>query len=397
MSGKRTATLVAIYLLQCLFCITLDAKAQKNGFRGGSKSYEIHVEASPIGTNLHYKLPESKVKAASKQDWLVDNDNAEMIALNSPVLATVNVKHPKFSMKGQWPGYTTNFKLPEDVSVASKRHDFSKSNHVKHQKIGSSAEKYNAILSQSGDQASGEEAKADKEPVGSGVVLSKVAERFFKQRKRGKNLRRGGGLGMLNISRLLFPIARLRNIDMKNPHVSKAMKGVIKRARKVVDEAKMVLNDAASFITGVRKLVKVTKEHKKMTKASAVVKETETGSKSFPKNVLKQELSLSQEKLSRNDTGRIKSVKLHQHSQQSHLFNQKYNREERQQKEGKGRLEQGARSVKGVSKRSYHDSSEAEKARGKEKEKRVKRRELPDTLESILYTIRGLKNLLKYH
>lgn len=397
MSGIRTASLIAIYLLQCLFYITLDAKAQKNGFRGGSKSYEIHVEASPIGTNLHYELPESKVKAASKQDWLVDNDNAEMIALNSPVLATVNVKHPKFSMKGQWPGYTTSFKLPEDVSVASKRHDFSKPNHVKHQKIGSSVEQYNAILSQSGDQASGEDAKADKEPVGSGVVLSKVAERFFKQRKRGRNLRHGGSLGMLNISRLLLPIARLKNIDMKNPHVSKAMKGVIKRARKVVDEAKMVLNDAARFITGVRKLVKVTKEHKKMTKASVVVKETEeAGSKSFPKNVSKQELSLSQEK-SGNDNGRIKSVKLHHQSLQSHLFNQKYNRREGQEKEWKGRLDQGARSVKGMSKRSYHDSSEAEKAQGKEEGKKIKRRELPDTLESILYTIRGLKNLLKYH
>lgn len=98
MDGK-TSSVITLWLT----CLILIAEGQKNGFRGGSKSYEIHVEANSIGTNLHYKLPESKVKAASKQDWQVDNDNAEMLAMNSPILATVNVKHPKFSMKGQWP------------------------------------------------------------------------------------------------------------------------------------------------------------------------------------------------------------------------------------------------------------------------------------------------------
>ena len=92
------------FVAVCLLNLLLETDAQKNGFRGGSKSYEVHVEASQMGTNLHYELPESKVKAASTKDWLVDNDNTEMLAMNSPILATVNVKHPKFSMKGQWPG-----------------------------------------------------------------------------------------------------------------------------------------------------------------------------------------------------------------------------------------------------------------------------------------------------
>ena len=95
-----------------------------NGFRGGSKSYAIKVEANSVGTNLQYELPEAKVKAAPPNDWFVDNDNAEMtLAMNSPILATLQVKHPKFSMKGQWPGYKFSFKPPDEVT-STKKHDF---------------------------------------------------------------------------------------------------------------------------------------------------------------------------------------------------------------------------------------------------------------------------------
>ena len=98
--------------------------AKESGFRGGAKSYAIKVEANTIGTNLQYELPESKVKAASPNDWLVDNDNAEMtLAINSPVLARISLKHPKFSMKGQWPDYKVSIKPPQDVT-STKKHEF---------------------------------------------------------------------------------------------------------------------------------------------------------------------------------------------------------------------------------------------------------------------------------
>lgn len=113
-----------LILLWWLFNDFGEVLAKKSGFRGGAKSYAIKVEANTVGTNLQYELPESKVKAASPNDWLVDNDNAEMtLAINSPVLAKVMLKHPKFSMKGQWPGYKVSIKPPKDVT-STKKHEF---------------------------------------------------------------------------------------------------------------------------------------------------------------------------------------------------------------------------------------------------------------------------------
>lgn len=393
------ASLIAIALL----CLILETKSQKNGFRGGSKSYEIHVEASNMGTNLHYELPESKVKAASKQDWLVDNDNAEMLAMNSPVLATVNVKHPKFSMKGQWPGYKTSFKVPKDVSVASKRTDFSKSHPGKHRKIGRKVEQHDANLSSSGE-ASEDQAKGN-DVAGSGVILSKVAARFFKGRKTARESRHEGGLEMLNISRLLLPIAGLKNIDLKNPHVSKAMKGLIKHARKVVNEAKTVLSDAANFITRVRKLVKVTKDHtktnRKAAKANLVTKETKTtGSKRFAVNASKYPLTKEKSR-TENKLKAVQGAKTHdlknRSSLKSKVVDQNHNKNAKRGNEGKEIYKRGKddASAKGVSRRS--NSLGTEITHTKTTEPRVKKRGLPDTLESILFTINGLKNILKYH
>ena len=116
--------------LWCFFASFSQGLSKENGFRGGAKSYAIKVEANTLGTNLQYELPESKVKAATPNDWLVDNDNAEMtLALNSPILAKVILKHPKFSMKGQWPGYKVSFKTPKDVT-STKKHDFSRTRHT---------------------------------------------------------------------------------------------------------------------------------------------------------------------------------------------------------------------------------------------------------------------------
>lgn len=398
-----TASLIAI----CFLCLILGAQAQKNGFRGGSKSYEVHVEASPMGTNLHYELPESKVKAASKQDWLVDNDNAEMLAMNSPVLATVNVKHPKFSMKGQWPGYKTSFKVPKDVSVASKRNDFSKSRHGKQEKIGEKVKQHNADLSEE-EQPKTKQTKANNEPLASGDILAKVAGQFLKRRKLGRKSNHEGSLEMLNITRLLLPIG-LKNVDLKNPHISKAMKGVIKNARKVVKEAKNVLNDAASFITRVRKLVKVTKDHtstnRKAVKASVVAKETEkTGSKNFSTNASKHPVSSTQHetkikngRLQVEQTAKTNDTKVRQNLQ-SNPVDQKHNTNAKQGNEDKIiRREKEDTNLRGVSEQSYRILPENEEARKKETKSRVKKRGLPDTLESILSTINGLKNLLKYH
>lgn len=410
MRGKRTTNLIALYLhVQCLLYLPFLAKAQKKGFRGGVKSYEIHVEANTLGTNLHYKLPESKVKASSKQDWLVDNDNAEMqLAINSPVLAQVNVKHPKFSMKGEWPAYKTSFKLPEDVSVASKRHDFyRKSKHSKHLKIQPKTELFNRNIS-SAEQASKEQTTPYKGPISSRIAGSKVTVRQIFKQKPGRKLGQEGSSEMLNISRILLPIAGLKNIDLKNPHISKAMKGVVKHARKVVDEAKMVLSDAANFITRVRKLVKVTKDHskrrKKKVKASAVEEEMEkTTSETLVENAAKHLASVLSQDKSRTKNGRIKSGKMHddiknQESLQIRLVAQKNNGKEKHNKEEQKREEQDTIIGKGVSKPSYRDPAvETGNAQQNEREPRVKRRGLPDTLESILSTINGLKKLLRYH
>lgn len=182
MDGK-TSSVITLWLT----CLILVAEGQKNGFRGGSKSYEIHVEANSIGTNLHYKLPESKVKAASKQDWQVDNDNAEMLAMNSPILATVNVKHPKFSMKGQWPEYKTSFKLPKDVSVASKRTGFSKLNHGTHKKAERKSDQPgDADFSGSG-QTSPARHQTTRQPTGTGVLLTKLQKGCLREENRERH------------------------------------------------------------------------------------------------------------------------------------------------------------------------------------------------------------------
>lgn len=73
-----------------------------------------------MGINLYYKLFEFKVKVVFKEDWQVDNDNVEMLVMNSFVLVIVNVKYFKFSMKGQWFEYKISFKLFKDVSVVLK-------------------------------------------------------------------------------------------------------------------------------------------------------------------------------------------------------------------------------------------------------------------------------------
>ncbi|XP_068741860.1 uncharacterized protein [Montipora capricornis] len=371
MTGRMTSCFTAISLLQCLLCLALKITAQKNGFRGGAKSYEIHVEANPVGTNLHYELPESKVKASSKQDWLVDNDNAEMLAMNSPVLATVDVKHPKFSMKGLWPGYKTSFKVPKNVNVASKRHDLFKSKYEKLKKLGQIA----GISS--GYQASEEQNVTGKEES---APSRKILSRIAGQRKPPLSTNE-----MLNFSRFLLPITRMKNIDMDNPHVSKAMKGVITHARKVVYEAKMVLNDAASFITRVRKLVKVTKHHRppneKEAKSGTVAEPTK---ETAPKGL--EKIRLPKKDNRKTETSITLAVKAPNY--------EKHNR-----KEGNRNMlkkEQHIKSFKEMSKRSDVDSFKIEPAKEQEKQSGIKERGLPDTLESILHSISGLKRLLKY-
>ncbi|EDO43700.1 predicted protein [Nematostella vectensis] len=111
-----------IHILLGFSLVIRAGSSQSKGFRGGEKSYGIKVEATAVGTNLEYQLPQAKVKSSSATDWQVDNDNAEMIsAINTPVFATVYTTNPKFSVKGQWPGYTSKFKTPKDVEVGSKK------------------------------------------------------------------------------------------------------------------------------------------------------------------------------------------------------------------------------------------------------------------------------------
>lgn len=395
MDGKTTSGVVAL----CLTCLILAAEAEKNGFRGGSKSYEIHVEANSIGTNLHYELPESKVKAASKQDWQVDNDNAEMLAMNSPILATVNVKHPKFSMKGQWPEYKTSFKLPKDVSVASKRTDFSKFKSSTHKKTDNKSDQPK--------EASPARHQTTGQTWGSGM-FSKLKEGLLKRKPR-KKLQQGND--MSKITRLLLPMAGLKNVDLKNSHVSDDMKGVIKHARKVVDEAKTVLNDAANFVTTVRKLVEVTKDHSKMhskvAKASSVAKETsairQTVSNGFASHASKNTSSLSRERSQINsallniaEKSKQNDFKGRRRTLQRNLdaHRQSIKAKHSQIQRHREKITTGA-NEKGVENPSNLDSPE-NKTRNK-RNSRVHRRGLAETLESILSTINGLRSLSKYH
>lgn len=380
MTGKMTSGVIAIHLFQCLLCVVLETTAQKKGFRGGAKSYEIHVEANPMGTNLHYKLPESKVKASSPADWLVDNDNADMLAINSPVLANVNVKHPKFNMKGQWPGYKISFDVPKDVTVASKRHNFVKSIHKKHENWKPNITNDNRGVS-NGFKASKEQESVTKEITASIVAGGIRRRKLFRRSKE-----------IVNLSRFLLPIAGMKNIDVKNPRVSKAMKGVIKHARKVVDEAKMVLNDAASFITRVRKLVNVTRHHKRP-----------SGKEEMSTIVAKEAGKMSHEGLVKNAT----KIKDSLFQKQNKIYERKTRTlpkidvlaKGQKTKRDKGKVikqEQVTNRVDEMSKRTSNDSFEFGNGKDKQKEDRVKRRGLPETLESILYSINGLKHFLKY-
>ena len=385
------------FIAVCLLNLLLETDAQKNGFRGGSKSYEVHVEASQMGTNLHYELPESKVKAASTKDWLVDNDNAEMLAMNSPILATVNVKHPKFSMKGQWPGYKTSFKVPKDVTVGSKRTDFAKRKLEKHQISGQKKPSLDADISSSGRSVK-RQVRADRETTGSGLLLSELAGKFLKRKTTGvKSHPQENSGDVVNISKLLLPIAGMKNIDLKNPHISNAMKGVITHARKVVDEAKTVLNDAASFITRVRTLVKVTKDQTNINRKGAV---TDVVAKGTEKTELKGLTAQPLKHLGPSSQGSTKPDNGNRQNRSSKLSDPSYRLRKKKIENGGLQSTSNSPGKKDVSKRSYIDPTESSKDHEKFKDSKTRaigRRGLPDTLESILYTLNGLKNILKYH
>lgn len=382
--------MASCFIAVCLLNLLLETDAQKNGFRGGSKSYEVHVEASQMGTNLHYELPESKVKAASTKDWLVDNDNAEMLAMNSPILATVNVKHPKFSMKGQWPGYKTSFKVPKDVTVGSKRTDFAKRKLEKHQISGQKKHPLGRSVKR--------QVRADRETAGSGLLLSELAGKFLKRKTTAvKSHPQENSGDVVNISKLLLPIAGMKNIDLKNPHISNAMKGVITHARKVVDEAKTVLNDAASFITRVRTLVKVTKDQTNINRKGAV---TDVVAKGTGKTELKGLTAQPFKHLGPSSQGSTKPENGNRQNRTPKLSDPSYRLREKKIENGGLQSTNNSPGKKDVSKRSYIDPTESAKDHEKfinSKTRAIERRGLPDTLESILYTLNGLKNILKYH
>ena len=405
MDAETTCLVIVLFLL----CLILEIQAQKKGFRGGSKSYEIHVEANSVGTNLHYELPESKVKATSKEDWQVDNDNAEMFAMNSPILATVNVKHPKFSMKGQWPEYKTSFKLPKDVSVASKRADFSKLFKIK-TKVRKTDPDQSDEESSAGNEKASRNPLADEKPSGSGIKLKNLVGRLFSGRKPGKKKSHDEGMEMSQITRLILPITGMKNVNLSNPRVSSAMKGVIKHARKVVDEAKAVLNDAANFVTKVRKLVKVTKDHSKIHRQLHKVIAMKTSSTKHNEGNLNSVTPNAETPSSSKDREKTESVRLKEvvgsEERQNELNHAKasmqrivHGHAHNDKAKTPGRGENKARtgmSAKGVEKRSFLDFKDIAEPRKLERKPRVHRRGLAETLESILSTINDLQGLSKY-
>lgn len=281
-SSKKNTRFDNLVMAISLLCFIRQGNTQKNGFRGGAKSYGIHVEANTVGTNLHYDLPEAKVKAAgkAKQDWLVDNDNANMIAINSPVLASVTVKHPKFSSKGKWPGYKVNFKVPDGVSeIGAKKTDFIRPV-LSEKRISSYASQRDpsgtgvlALGSGSGEKPllSGDRVPG-KIPFGGNEKLPESDEELVRRaiKRNSREVKDEDGSNssseetheslqstspLQSIGGLLLPLQQLKNLHVKDPVVKKEMKQIVTQAKKVVSEAKIVLKDAANIVKKVKSLV----------------------------------------------------------------------------------------------------------------------------------------------
>lgn len=101
-----------IHLLQSFCFIQLlslinISSSTSNVFNGITKSYQVHIEASPLGTNVQYNNPMSKVKTtgSSGRDWSVDNDDAIMSSFLTPIYATVSIDHPKMDVQGSVEGF----------------------------------------------------------------------------------------------------------------------------------------------------------------------------------------------------------------------------------------------------------------------------------------------------
>jgi hypothetical protein len=280
-----------------LFCLVFEVstQGQKKGFRGGDRSYGIKVEASAIGTNLQYKLPEAKAKSSSPTDWQVDNDNAEMLfAMNSPILANVITKNPKFSVKGQWPGYETTLTLPKDVKTGSKKNELTGLDGIQGSgsvsdatvrnedspsgsgtiKVGTENDSSesgsgsfeglgnkdleNTVSSSSGfgSAEGGSESRIETESK-----LLKAESTAQKQEQRSNIARNTQAQQAsdifkdLSLEKVKLAVENLKHFNLKDPRTSKALKDIIIHAKQVVQEAKTVLSDVASVVTSVRDFV----------------------------------------------------------------------------------------------------------------------------------------------
>ncbi|XP_031552707.1 uncharacterized protein LOC116289904 [Actinia tenebrosa] len=281
--------------LVCLIS-EVSTQGQKKGFRGGDKSYGIKVEATAVGTNLQYKLPEAKAKSSSPTDWEVDNDNAEMLfAMNSPILANVITKNPKFSVKGQWPAYKTTLTLPKGVKTGSKKNEMvvkldtyqgsgfessgealdeeevsGSSQNIKDKKVSDSSESGSGIYEGSGNKdldetidisgsgyAENEEAVSHEEQVNQ--VPKKESEQPEQERRsdvaQKKNNESEDDFKDLSFEKVRLAVESLGHFSLRDERTSKALKDIITHAKKVVREAKMVLNDVASVVTSVKDFV----------------------------------------------------------------------------------------------------------------------------------------------
>ena len=229
-------------------------------------------------------------------------------------------------------------------------------------------------------------------------MLSELAGKFLKRKTTAvKSHPQENSGDVVNISKLLLPIAGMKNIDLKNPHISNAMKGVITHARKVVDEAKTVLNDAASFITRVRTLVKVTKDQTNINRKGAV---TDVVAKGTGKTELKGLTAQPLKHLGPSSQGSTKPENGNRQNRSSKLSDPSYRLRKKKIENGGLQSTNNSPGKKDVSKRSYIDPTESSKDHEKFKDSKtraIERRGLPDTLESILYTLNGLKSILKYH
>ena len=92
-------------------------------FHGITKSYQIHVEANDLGTNVHYDYPMAKVNSTKSRpsDWSVNNNDATLTTFLSPIFASTYVRHPSMEVHGTLVRFPGKLKGKYKVILGKRR------------------------------------------------------------------------------------------------------------------------------------------------------------------------------------------------------------------------------------------------------------------------------------